>query len=95
MSTFNTHDFCGITIHECPHCKFDSEHEVEVKAHVWQRHELPRRQREEAERLAREAAEQPQALLFDGDGRQVERIERGTQQEISEDFTAGEPPEEN
>lgn len=95
MSIFNTHDFCGVTIHECPHCKFDSEHEVEVKAHVWQRHELPQRKREEAARLQREAAEQPRALLFDGDGKQVERIERGAQGDISEYFTAADPPQEN
>lgn len=66
----STHDFCGITIYECPHCKFDSEHEVEVKAHVWQRHELPRLQEEEARK--RRAA---QAEIYDADGKRVELIE--------------------
>lgn len=70
MSQFNTHDFCGVTIYECPHCKFDSEHEVEVKLHVWQRHELPRLQQEEAA-LRREV----EAELYDASGARVEHIE--------------------
>jgi hypothetical protein len=67
---FTTHDFCGITIYECPRCKFDSEHEVEVKKHVWQRHELPRLQQEEAA-LRREV----EAELYDAGGARVEHIE--------------------
>jgi|GEM_PF-5603598 len=67
---FTTHDFCGVTIHECPHCKFDSEHETEVRAHVWVRHELPRRQEEEAARRREVTAE-----LYDANGARVEHIE--------------------
>lgn len=70
MPTFNTHNFCGITIYECPHCKFDSEHEVEVKKHVWQRHDLPRLQEEEAARQRPIGAE-----IYDADGNRVEHID--------------------
>lgn len=70
MSQFKTHDFCGITIYECPHCKFDHEREVEVKAHVWHRHELPRLQQEEAARRREVTAE-----LYDASGARVEHIE--------------------
>lgn len=76
MSQFKTHDFCGVTIHECPHCKFDSEHEAEVKLHVWQRHELPRLQQEEAA-LRREV----EAELYDASGARVERIELSEKQQ--------------
>lgn len=70
MPTFNTHNFCGITIYECPHCKFDSEHEVEVKKHVWQRHDLPRLQEEEAARQRPIGAE-----IYGADGNRVEHID--------------------
>lgn len=54
MPEFKTHDFCGTTIHECPDCKFDSQWIEELKAHWYNKHELPRRQ-EEAARRKREA----------------------------------------
>ena len=68
--SLTTHDFCGITIYECPSCKFDSQHEAEVKAHIWHRHELPRLQEEEARK--RRAA---QAEIYDANGDRVELIE--------------------
>lgn len=70
MSKFQTHDFCGITIYECPHCKFDSDNEIDLKAHVWQRHELPRLQEEEAKQRRAVYAE-----LYDASGARVEHIE--------------------
>lgn len=95
MPEIPTHDFCGVTIYECPECKFDSEHIAELKAHIWNRHELPRRQIAENAAAAKRAAEAPQATLYTGDGALVTRIDRGEPApEISED-TAAEPPEES
>jgi len=90
MTNFSTHDFCGVTIHECPSCGFDDENLAVVKHHYQHRHEIPQQQ---AEVMAR----RPQALLYDAAGAEVTEIDRGTSEpppEISED-TAADPPEES
>jgi hypothetical protein len=69
-ATYETHDFCGITIYHCPHCKFDDESIPRLREHIWHRHELPAR-------LAAAAEEEPQAELYDARGERVTRIERG------------------
>lgn len=38
---FQTHDFCGTTIYECPHCPFDDERIAVVRQHVLERHPAP------------------------------------------------------
>lgn len=94
MTELKTHDFCGVTIYDCPECGFDHEHLPTLQAHMWHRHEVPRRQAAENAAAAKLAAERPQATLYTGDGALVERIERSEPPpEISED-TAADPPEE-
>lgn len=70
MPQYETHDFCGVTIYHCPHCKYDHENVAELRAHIWQRHEMPKN-------LAAEAAEAPQAELYGAAGELITRIRRG------------------
>lgn len=70
MAQYETHDFCGVTIYHCPHCKFDNASVTELRAHIWHRHEMPKH-------LAAAAAEEPRAELYGPAGDLITRIRRG------------------